>query len=116
MRWTFGLVQFLTNHWCVVMLQCVAESQIPYATCGHVIPQMTIAQTVINYVSTSVVTSINCQKAIITITITITQCILFKILLMCYKALNNGGPLYLKDLLPVRGVQGYLAKDKAKGL
>ena len=39
----------------------------------------------------------------------IEQRIVFKLLLTCYKALNDVGPLYIKDLLP-------LAKDKGKGL
>ena len=39
----------------------------------------------------------------------IEQRIVFKLLLTCYKALNDVGPLYIKDLLP-------LAKDKEKGL
>ena len=39
----------------------------------------------------------------------IEQGIVFKLLLTCYKALNDVGPLYIKDLLP-------LAKDKGKGL
>ena len=37
------------------------------------------------------------------------QRIVFKLLLTRYKALNDVGPLYIKDLLP-------LAKDKGKGL
>ena len=37
------------------------------------------------------------------------QRIVFKLLLTCYKALNDVGLLYIKDLLP-------LAKDKWKGL
>ena len=41
--------------------------------------------------------------------LSIEQRILFKLLLTCYKALNDAGPDYLKDLLP-------LAKDKGKGL
>ena len=39
----------------------------------------------------------------------IEQCIVFKLLLTCYKALNDVGPLYTKDLMP-------LAKDKGKDL
>ena len=35
--------------------------------------------------------------------------LVFKLLLTCYKALNDVGPLCIKDLLP-------LAKDKGKGL
>ena len=39
----------------------------------------------------------------------IEQRTVFKLLLTCYKALNDVGPLCIKDLLP-------LAKDKRKGL
>ena len=39
----------------------------------------------------------------------IEQRIVFKLLLTCYKALNDVGPLYIKDLLP-------LTNDKGKGL